>query len=209
MEHTCRRCGCSSFHYNRSRMRMECDSCGTPVVDLQQDQRLMQYDRSYSQAMDHLAAGNWSQAIAILKPLLEQFPTEKRVYIAIFRSATQDYSDIEVANITNRSIASDAWDKLLRLNGVTGEMIRYSRKRHKKYRSELNAMLNKILLWIFLAALCSIVAGICIGIEQYFLTVLCTGGLLFCLYKLIVSKPIRVISQHIKTTPDYKDNPFV
>lgn len=77
MDRICSRCGCSSFHYNRSRMRMECDSCGTPVYDPQQEQQLMQYDRTYSQAMSHLASGNWEQTIALLRPLMSQYPTEK------------------------------------------------------------------------------------------------------------------------------------
>ena len=59
---------------------MECDLCGAPLRDPQQDQQLMQYDRTYSQAVGHLTAGNWSQAIDLLKPLLEQYPTEKRLY---------------------------------------------------------------------------------------------------------------------------------
>ena len=72
MDRVCSRCGCSSFHYNRSNMRMKCDLCGHPVYDPQQDQQLMQYDRTYSQAMSHLAAGNWEQTIVLLRPLMSQ-----------------------------------------------------------------------------------------------------------------------------------------
>lgn len=57
---------------------MECDSCGTPVQDPQQDQQLMQYDRTFSQAMSHLTAGNWEQTIDLLRPLMSQYPTEKK-----------------------------------------------------------------------------------------------------------------------------------
>ena len=102
---------------------MECDSCGHPVQDPQQDQQLMQYDRTYSQAMSHLTVGNWEQTIGLLRPLMSQYPTEKRLYLAVLRAATQDFMDIDMENAVNRATASEAWDKLIRLNGVTGEML--------------------------------------------------------------------------------------
>ena len=85
---------------------MECDSCGHPVSDPQQDQQLMQYDRTYSQAMSHLAAGNWEQTIVLLRPLMSQYPTEKKLYLAVLRAATQDFGDIDMDNTANRTIAS-------------------------------------------------------------------------------------------------------
>ena len=160
MDHICSRCGCSSFHYNRSRMRMECDSCGHPVYDPQQDQQLMQYDRTYSQAMSHLAAGNWEQTIVLLRPLMSQYPTEKKLYLAVLRAATQNFGDIDMDNTTNRTIASEAWDKLVRLNGVSGEMIRYGSRRYEKHRDELNKQRARILASIFDAAICAIIYGI-------------------------------------------------
>ncbi len=209
MERICNRCGCSSFHYNRSRMRMECDSCGTPVYDAQQDQQLMQFDRTYFQAMSHLAAGNWNQTIGILKPLLTQHPTEKKLYIAILRAATKDYQDISMDNTADRSSASDAWDKLIRLNGETGEMIRYSRQRYEKHREELEMQKNKILAWLFAAAICSGIAGFLIGMSYYFGAVVCTGGLIGCLYKFVSYRPIKVIKQLTSAVPDYRHNPFI
>lgn len=209
MEHICSRCGCSSFHYNRSRMQMECDSCGTPVYDPQQVQQLMQYDRTYSQAMSHLTAGNWGQAIALLKPLTSQYPTEKKLYLAILRAATRDFSDIEMVNTANRVAASEAWNKLVRLNGVTGEMMRYGRQRYEKHKEELNRQKNKILAWIFSAAFCSILAGLLFNNEHYFIAVLCTGGLAGCLYKAFCLHPVRVIKQLMRAVPNYQQNPFV
>lgn len=209
MDRVCSRCGCSSFHYNRSRMRMECDSCGTPVQDPQQDQQLMQYDRTYSQAMSHLTAGNWEQTIGILRPLLNQYPTEKRLYLAVLRAATQDFRDIDMGNTANRATASEAWDKLIRLNGVTGEMLRYGRQRYEKHREELSKQRTKILAWIFAAASCSILAGILFGTECYFLAVLCTGGLVGCLYKTFSSRPVKVIKQLMSAVPNYQHNPFI
>lgn len=209
MDRICSRCGCSSFHYNRSRMRMECDSCGTPVYDPQQEQQLMQYDRAYSQAMSHLAAGNWEQTIALLRPLMSQYPTEKKLYLAVLRAATQDFRDIAMDNTANRSTASESWDKLVRLNGVTSEMIRYGRQRYEKHREELNRQRTIILAWIFAAAFCSIIVGVLIGTECYFIAVLCTGILVGCLYKVLSSHPIKVIKQLMSAVPNYQHNPFI
>lgn len=209
MDRVCSRCGCSSFHYNRSRMRMECDSCGHPVDDPQRNQQLMQYDRTYSQAISHLTAGNWEQAIALLRPLMNQYPTDKRLYLAVLRAATRDFVDIDMDNTANRTIASEAWDKLVRLNGVNSEMIRYFRRRHEKHRVELNKKRNIILSWIFSAAFCSTVAGILFDAESYFMAMLCTGGLVGCLYKVINLHPVEVINQATSAVPNYQHNPFI
>ena len=190
-------------------MRMECDSCGHPVYDPQQDQQLMQYDKTYSQAMSHLTAGNWEQTIVILRPLMSQYPTEKKLYLAVLRAATQDFGDIDMDNTANRTIASEAWDKLVRLNGVTSEMIRYGSRRYEKHREELNKQRTRILAWIFAAAFCSIVAGVLFGTECYFIAVLCTGGLAGCLYKVFSSHPVKVINQLMSTVPNYQHNPFI
>lgn len=209
MDSVCSRCGCSSFHYNRSRMRMECDSCGTPVNDPQQDQQLMQYDRTYSQAMSHLAAGNWEQAIVFLRPLMSQYPTEKKLYLAVLRAATQDFRYTDMENAANKTTASEAWDKLVRLNDVTSEMIRYGRKRYEKHRKELNSQRTRILAWIFAAAFCSIIAGVLFGTECYLIAVLCTCGLVGCMYKVFISHPVVVIKQLMSAVPNYQHNPFI
>lgn len=209
MDCVCSRCGCSSFHYNRRRMRMLCDSCGTPVYDPQQDQQLMQYDRTYSQAMSHLAAGNWEQTIVLLRPLMSQYPTEKKLYLAVLRAATRDFRDIDMDNTANRATASEAWDKLVRLNGVTSEMLRYGRQRYEKHRGELNRQRTRILIWIFAAALCSIIAGVLFGTESYFIAALCTGGLVGCLYKVFSSRPVKVIKQLMSAVQNYQHNPFI
>lgn len=209
MERICNRCGCTSFHYNRSRMRPECDLCGTPLSDPQQDQQLMQYDRTYSQAMNHLAAGNWEQTIALLQPLLSEYPAEKRLYLAILRAATQDFIDIRMENTTARDTASVSWDKLLRLDGVTAEMLKYAKKKHENHREELDGQKNRILAWIFAASICSIIAGICFGVGNYFIGIVCLGCLVGCLYKVSHSGPIKVIRQLMSAVPDYHNNPFV
>ena len=209
MDRVCSRCGCSSFHYNRSRMRMECDSCGHPVSDPQQDQQLMQYDRTYSQAMSHLAAGNWEQTIALVKPLISQYPTEKKLYLAVLRAATQDFGDIDMKNTANRAVASEAWDKLVRLNGVTGEMIRYGRRRYGEHREELYKQRMSILARIFAAALCAILTGLLFDAEYCFLALLCAGGLIGCLYKVCNLHPVEVVKQLARAEPNYQHNPFI
>ncbi len=208
MDRVCSRCGCSSFHYNRIRMRMECDSCGAPAYDQQQDQQLMQYDRTYSQAMNHLTAGNWGETLALLRPLMSQYPTEKKLYLAALRAATQDFSNINMDNTANRTAASEAWEKLVRLNGMTDEMIEYSRRRYEKHREELNKQRTKILLWIFSAAFSSITAGILVSTECYFAAEICICGTVGCLYKVLKSHPFKIIKLHMSTVPNYKNNPF-
>lgn len=209
MDRVCSRCGSSSYHYNRKRMRMECDSCGTPVYDPQQDQQLMQYDRTYSQAMSHLAAGNWEQTITILRSLMSQYPTEKKLYLAMLKAATQDFGDINMDNTANRTIASEAWDKLVRLNGVTTEMIRYSRQRYEKHRETLYRQRNRILAWIFAAAFCSIIAGVFFTTKCYFIAMLCSSGLIFCLCMTFNSHPVEVIKQLTSAASNYQHNPFI
>lgn len=189
-------------------MRIECDSCGAPVQDPQQDQQLMQYDRTYSQAMSHLAAGNWEQTINLLKPLMSQYPTEKRVYLAILRAATHDFRDIDMENTSNKSIASETWDKLVRLNGVTNDMLIYSRQRYEKHVAELLKQRNKIIIWIFAAAICSILAGVFFAIRNYFFFVPFMSVPPVFLFMAISNNPIKVIRQLMSPKPNYQQNPF-
>ena len=209
MERICNRCGCSNFHYNRSRMRMECDMCGHPIDDTGQEQQLMQFDRTYSQAMMHLTAGNWEQTINLLKPLKEQHPTEKKIYLAILRAATKDFNDISMDNQSTRAIASDAWDKLLRLNGVTNEMIRYSRLRYVKHVEELNKRRRGIIIWLFVAAAFSIVAGLLFGMDHGGIATLFVISVFVCLYRVLLFYPANVIKLLKNAAPNQQQNPFI
>lgn len=209
MAQMCPRCGGTSFHYNRTRMRMECSGCGTPINDTVQQEQQMQYDRTVSQAMGHLLAGNWDQSISILRPLLSQNPTDKALYIAIVRAATEDFQDIAMNNTNRRNTASDAWNKLVRLGGVTIPMTRYSRKRYEQHLSELSRQKNKMLGWLITASTAFVFAGI--AIDQYAGG---TAGLLiilaiFSLYKVLKMHPVATIKQLSAKQPDYTDNPFL
>lgn len=209
MEPICSRCGCSSFHYNRARMRMECDSCGAPVRDAQRDQQLMQYDRTYAQAMSHLAAGNWDRAIDLLRPLLGQYPTEKRLYLGILRAATQDFRDTVMANPARRCSASDAWNKLVRLNGVTDEMVRYGRRRFELRREAAGARRNRILGWIFAAALCLLFAGALSGLSCDGAGLLFAAGAAGCLYMAARLRPVEAVRELLRAAPDVRSDPFL
>ena len=190
-------------------MRMECSGCGTPMNDTVQQEQQMQYDRTYSQALGHLLAGNWDQSISILRTLLSQNPTDKALYTAIVRAATEDFQDIAMNNTNRRNAASDAWNKLVRLGGVTIPMRRYSRKRYKQHLSELSHQKNKMLGWLITASAAFVFAGI--AIDQYAGS---TAGLLiilaiFSLYKVLKMHPVATIKQLSAKQPDYTDNPFL
>lgn len=209
MARMCPRCGGTSFHYNRTRMRMECSNCGTAINDTAQQEQQMQYDRTYSQAMGHLLAGNWDQTISILRPLLSQNPTDKNLYTAIVRAATEDFHDVDMNDSSRRSTASDAWNKLVRLGGVTPAMIRYSRKRYEKHVSELSRQRNRIIGWLITASMAFVFAGV--AIDQYAegTALFLIGLAVFCLYKFFKKKPISVTKQLSAKQPNYNDNPFL
>lgn len=189
-------------------MRIQCDQCGSPLNDPQLEQQLMQHDRTYSYAMDHLAAGNWDQTISILKPLVHQYPTEKKLYLAILRAATCDFCDIVMSNSISRSTASEAWDKLIRLNGITSEMISYSRRRYELHMEELRKRRNTILGLVFTSAFSLIIAGLLLFIKQSFLTFLFVSLAIICLYLLVQVKPVDTLRQMTAVVPDHRCNPF-
>ena len=151
MDQICPRCGCRSFHYNRSRMRVECDACGHALTDPQELQLQRRDDRNFQQACEHLRAGNWQQAAGLLLPLMERRPVDRRLYLAAFRAATKDYQDLE-APAPLRMMAIDAWDKLVRLGGLSGEMVRYGMRRREKYREKYRAQRQAFLLLAAVAA---------------------------------------------------------
>lgn len=209
MAQVCSRCGGTSFHYNRVRMRRECSFCGTPISDMQEEQQLMMYDRSYAQAVGHLRAGNWNQTIDILLPFLNQYPTDQRIYIAVLRASTMDFQDLNMENSRMRSIASDTWNKLMRLNGITPEMIQYSRKRYEKHINELMHQRNIILVWIFMMSILCVILGVAINQSELFGIIVSALCLIFCINRLVKEQPLSVISQLSGDSTDYKDNPFI
>lgn len=105
-------------------------------------------------------------------------------------------------------MASQAWDKLVRLNGVTGEMVRYGRQRYERRREELGGQRGRLLKWIFSAALCALLAGLFFGMEEGALGVLCIGGLALCLRRAASLHPGRVLRRLRAPPPGGQDDPF-
>ena len=208
MEWICSRCGCSSYHYNRARLRNECNGCGFPLVDHQQEQQRLQYDRTLSQAQNHLLAGNWSQVISLINPLMDQNPSDKQLYRMALRAATKDLSDFGMGDSAMRAAASAAWTKLVRLKGLEEAMLRYSRARYEEHLKELRIQKNKILLWIFLASGCSIAAVICHWQSLHIGSILLLCGLVASLYQAAGLRPIATTKKLSYTTPKLTDNPF-
>jgi len=208
VESFCRRCGCTSSHYNRSRMMYVCDMCGTPVRESGNDQALMQFDRTFATASEHLEAGNWDQAISLISPLTSQYPTEKKLYVVILRAATQDFSDFEMQNEIRKNSASDAWDKLIRLRGVTPAMREYRKRGYEIKRDYFLDRKFSMMLWLFAASFCSFVAGILGKQGHYFWMVLFVLGFGGSLYMTFKCRPIYILKQLLKKAPDYNSNPF-
>lgn len=203
MDRVCSRCGSTTFNYNNNGIPV-CRFCGAVY-----DPQLEQFNRTYSLAQGHLLAGNWSQVISMLQPLLNQYPTEKKLYEAILRAATHDFNDIEMSDLSRRTTASDSWDKLVRLNGVTSDMIRYGRRRHERHMDELRSRRNIMLAWIFSASFCAFATAILHNTEHYFLGFLSFGALVFCFVKAITHHPVRSTKQLASTAPNYRNNPFI
>ncbi len=208
MDRICRRCGCSSFHFNSSNLRFECARCGTPPYDPQEEQRIMQYERSFALAMRHLAAGNWQQTISLLRPLMADYPTDRKLYHAVLRAATHDFSDMDMENAADKAAASDAWEKLERTRGVDSEMLRYSRKRYEKSREELRNKMTIILLWFFGGVLAAVMTAFFSMNGKLDLVALCSVGIMFCLYKIVLSSPFDVLHELRKAPPNFRRNPF-
>lgn len=209
MAQYCLHCGGTSFHYNSGRMRMECSSCGTPLNEYALQEQQMQYDRMYSQAMSHLLAGNWDQTISQLKPLTNQYPTDKKLYIALLRATTRDFSDIEMQDSNKRAIASDSWDKLVRLRGVTSDMIRYGMNRYERHMFELRRQKNIVLNWLFSVSIAIFLMGLTISQKAIFASLILLIFSVVGFYNLVNRRPIEVVKQLSAEISDYHRNPFL
>lgn len=209
MTQICSRCGGTSFHYNRSRIRMECSSCGAPLSDDHQQEQQMQFDRTYAQAMAHILAGNWNQAISLLTSLANQYPTEKKLYLAILQAATADFQDLDMTDSARRSTACQAWNKLVRLNHVTPQMILYGRSRRKAFQARMARQRKQVLTWLFLTALFIMLGLTALGTGNVGLAAVWGAGLAGSLYKLSHCPPLRINMRQSDPHPKDRDNPFV
>ena len=144
----CPVCGSTAYHYNSKRMSMQCSRCGHFLDEDQEQERQMNYDRSFHDALQHIKLGNWDQSLSILNSLKNQYPSEKRVYQAMIMAATEEFSVTEVTNTSRKRMAEDAWDKLVRLKGITGPIRAYGQKAYEHHRQKLQRR-RAVRGWIF------------------------------------------------------------
>ncbi len=208
MTWVCSRCGCQSYHYNRQRIQNVCDDCGLPIADQQREQQMMQYDRAYDNALQHLRAGNWTQTITQLQTLINQYPADAKLYKTLFQAATKDYSDYDMQDAYMRTNASTAWDKCARLSSIDSSMINYCRNKDMKYRQEVQAQSHRIIIWIFTSGLSIVLVALFsqanLDIYAFFLVI--TAGI--SLYKLHNLNPISSLRKQLEKPADLKENPF-
>ena len=132
----------------------------------------MHIDHTFNLGTEHLKAGHFNEAINLLSPLTMQCPSDTRLYHGILAAATKDFTDLEMADPNMKNIASDAWDRLTRLDSVSQDMISYARKRFLfQHHTQVNNNQTTV-FWLFLGALASIIAGILFVTKHYFLTFL-------------------------------------
>lgn len=209
MDWTCPRCGSKTYHYDRTRIQNRCSSCGYPVDDRQQTQQLMQYDRTLANACAHLQAGNWKETVSLILPLLRQWPADVRLHSLILQAATKEFQDYEMCDSSLRTAASDAWDKLARLNGLTDEMLRYSQLRYQKHIEKQTAIRNQFLLYILIATCLFFWMIFILGTNQDGLYMLLTVGFIWTVYRAIKTHPLGAFRALLAPRPAWSANPFL
>lgn len=209
----CTGCGSiNSFRYNRHTMRMECYLCHTPAEDysLQEGRKRMEFDRSFELAERHLNSGNFSEAVSILRPLINSFPQESKLYISIFRAVTSSFSDFEMENEERRNIASEMWRKLSIQNKITPEMQRYSREFFNAIRAKLRQKMKAIIKWLVISGILFVLSGVEFRTSSYFLGIISLIGGIVCLIKFEDQKPFSTFFKLVRANnvSDYTTDPF-
>ena len=209
MDWTCPRCGSRTYHYDRTRIQNRCDGCGCPVEDPQQTQKLMQYDRTLAGARENLRAGNWAQTVAMISPLAREHPADIQLHRLILQAATNEFRDYEMGDNGLRTAASEAWDRLARLNGLTGEMLRYSRSCYERRIGKLTAQRDKFLRYILIAGCLFLYMGFCLSNGSDCPYLLVVAGLIWALYRAVNMYPSEAIRVLREAPPAWSANPFV
>lgn len=209
MDWTCPRCGSRTYHYDRTRIQNRCSGCGHPVDDRQQAQQLMQYDRTLISASDNLRAGNWNQTVSLILPLVRERPADIRLHRLILQAATKEFCDYEMSDSSLRTAAFDAWDKLVRLNGLTGEMLRYSQICYEKRMEKLTVIRNKFLLHILIASGLFLSMGVSVENAQDGLFLLQAACSIWVLYRAVKKYPSGTIRAMRESPPAWSENPFL
>ena len=122
-ERRCPQCGCTSFHYNPRRMKIVCNMCGHAIDDEQEQQRRQAYDRNFYEATQNIRVGNYGTALSTLNSLKNQYVADPRIYQAIQQAASEDYHlEADDLSADKMSVLADSWEKLTRLNALTGQI---------------------------------------------------------------------------------------
>lgn len=136
----CPRCGCRTQHFSASREQYICDACGFAVLSEIDKRKQEQYTRAIIQAKKHLQVGNWDSCSSIIRPMLNEYPTDSLLYLMLLASLTKGYDDYLFDGDANkRTEAAAVWDKLTRLNSVNQAMRRYADSRLVARQNRLNS----------------------------------------------------------------------
>ncbi len=208
MNWTCPYCGSRTYRYDSTSIQNKCSGCGRPVDEQQQAQARMQYDRTLANARDHLRAGNWNQTVSLVAPMARDHPADVQLHRLILQAATREFRDYEMNDSGLRSAASDAWDRLARLNGLTGEMLRYSQTCYAKRREKLEAIRNKFLMYIVIAAVLFLYMGANMATCGEGLFLLLAAGLFWALYRAVKMHPSGALRDLRAAPPAWSANPF-
>lgn len=199
----CIHCGGTALYYDRQKQQILCYDCRRPPRnDLQEMEAQQKYDKAYSAAMDHLRAGNFDRAIGMLKPLTEQKPGDTRLYEALFRAATSDYSDFAVTE-SRKKVAMDAWNHARQLRSVSPQMIRYIRMLRSKREEEKAKNIRKLLIWLVI-----VICAFAISLSDADGAFLAGIVVLFGIWRIIAAHPIEVFNKCRTQQSDYEKNPF-
>lgn len=182
--------------------------CGHGVDDRQQQQERAEYQRAVASARSHISVGNWQTAISLLSPLMQNNPTDTTLYSLTLRAATRDYTDFDMEASSLRSTAHNCWDKLTRLGGIDGNMIRYSSLVWQAKRNALKKKKNKVYVRTALTVGSFLGAFACLSANSYFAFILLVI-VSICFAGSISDLKPKEIDAEISRLPDNsRANPF-
>lgn len=166
-ERRCPQCGCTSFHYNPRRMKIVCNMCGHAIDDEQEQQRRQAYDRNFYEATQNIRVGNYGTALSTLNSLKNQYVADPRTYQAIQQAASEDYHlEADDLSADKMSVLADSWEKLTRLNALTGQIRRYGYKIHARRIEKLQKK-RKISVFMMAASILYFVGIFYMGIQKH------------------------------------------
>lgn len=151
----CKRCGAQTLR-RVDQTQWRCTQCGALTYDERQEEQQFLFERNYAQGMAFLRVGQYGKALDIMRKLTEDHPDDKRLYQTIIRASTRGLQELEYEHID--PAASQAWDVLVQLNGLTGDLVQYGRK---LIQYEREKMLHRKMLVVLCVTLCLVLAVAC------------------------------------------------